>query len=184
MSTLDPTQITTAEQLLRHSQAFEPCELVRGELIVMTPAGAFHGKIARRLLTKIGNHIDVGNLGELFPGDTGFLLETSPDTVRSPDIAFVCAERMPVDPVEGFFPVPPDLAVEIRSPSDRNAEVLSKISQYLATGVQVVWDVNPKSKTVTIYRQQSEQVLKESDILTEETLLPGLSIDVKSLFVW
>ncbi len=150
----------------------------------MTPAGAFHGKIERLLLTRIGDYADANGLGEIFPGDTGFLLETSPDTVRSPDVAFVCAERVPPEVVEGFFPVPPDLAIEIRSPDDRNAEVLAKISQYLATGVRVVWDVNPKAKTVTIYRQESEEILRESDTLVEESLLPGFAIDVKSLFVW
>ncbi len=150
----------------------------------MTPAGAFHGKIERKLLTQISNHVDTTGLGEAFPGDTGFLLETSPDTVRSPDVAFVCAERVPSEPVEGFFPVPPDLAIEVRSPRDRNADMLAKISQYLATGVHVVWDVDPKSKTVTVYRQDSQQVLCEEDTLTEETLLPGLTIDLKSLFTW
>jgi Uma2 family endonuclease len=184
MSTLDPAQITTAEQLLLHSHAFDPCELIRGELVLMTPAGAFHGRIEALLLAKIQSHIEANGLGKVFSGDTGFVLETSPDTVRSPDVAFVCTERVPPEPVEGFFPVPPDLAIEIRSPDDRNAEVLAKISQYLATGVHVVWDVNPKAKTVTAYRQDSEEVLHGNDTLTEESLLPGLSVDVKSLFTW
>jgi len=184
MSTLDPTHITTAEQLLKHSHAFDPCELVRGELVLMTPAGAFHGHIEGVLLARVQTHVEANRLGKVFSGDTGFVLETSPDTVRSPDIAFVCVARVPPEPVEGFFPVPPDLAIEIRSSDDRNAEVLAKISHYLATGVHVVWDVNPKARTVTIYRQDSEEVLKENDVLTEAALLPGLEIEVKSLFVW
>lgn len=92
MSTLDPAQITTAEQLLRNSHAFDPCELVRGELVLMTPAGAFHGHIEALLLAKIQSHIEANGLGKVFSGDTGFVLETSPDTVRSPDVAFVSTE--------------------------------------------------------------------------------------------
>ncbi len=184
MSTISPTEIKTAEQLLKHCQAFDPCELVRGELVLMTPAGAYHGKIERRLSTQIGNCADTHGLGEVFSGDTGFLLETSPDTVRAPDVAFVRAERVPREPVEGFFPIPPDLAVEIRSPSDQNADVLAKISHYLATGVEVVWDVNPKAKTVTIYRQDAQDMFQEGDTLREESLLPGFSLHVADLFKW
>ena len=144
----------------------------------MTPAGAFHGHIEGLLLARIRSHVEANGLGKVFSGDTGFVLERSPDTVRSPDVAFVRAERVPSEPVEGFFPAPPDLAIEIRSPEDKNAEILGKIAQYLATGVQVVWDVNPKTKTVTVYRQDSEEILRTSDTLTEESLLPGLAIDV------
>ena len=107
MSTLDPAQITTAEQLLRHSHAFDPCELVRGELILTTPAGASHGHIEGLLLARLRVHVEANGLGKVFSGDTGFILETSPDTVRSPDVAFVCSERVPPEPVEGFFPGPP-----------------------------------------------------------------------------
>ena len=184
MSTISPTEIKTAEQLLKHCHAFDPCELVRGELVLMTPAGVYHGKIERRLSTQIGNHTDASGLGEVLSGDTGFLLETDPDTVRAPDVAFVRAERVPQEPVEGFFPGPPDLAVEIRSPSDRNADVLAKISHYLATGVEVVWDVNPKTKTVTTYRQDTQEVFQEGDTLTEESLLPGFTLEVTDLFKW
>lgn len=184
MSTLDRTQITTAQQLLRHSHAFDPCELVRGELILMTPAGALHGHIEGLLLTRIRSHVEANSLGKIFSGDTGFVLETSPDTVRSPDVAFVCAERVPADPVEGFFPIPPDLAIEIRSPDDKNADILAKISQYLATGVQVVWDVNPKTKTIKVYRQESEETVAEGEVLREESLLPGFALEVKDVFAW
>lgn len=184
MSTISPTEIKTAEQLLKHCHAFDPCELVRGELVLMTPAGSFHGEIESRLCTRMRTHVDASELGKVFPGDTGFLLETSPDTVRAPDVAFVRAERVPRDPVEGYFPGPPDLAVEIRSPSDQNADVLAKISHYLATGVEVVWDVNPKTKTVTTYRQDTQEVFHEGDTLTEESLLSGFTVKVADLFKW
>jgi len=67
--------------------------------------------------------------------------------VRVPDIASVRADRLPTEPITGFFLGPPDLAAEVRSPSDRPGEMADKIAMYLEVGVQVVWDVDPEWPT-------------------------------------
>ena len=74
MSTLDPTHITTAEQLLKHSHAFDPCELVRGELVSHgLQQGHFHGHIEGVLLARVQTHVEANRLGKVFSGDTGFV---------------------------------------------------------------------------------------------------------------
>ena len=185
MATVNTTNITTAEQLLELPDDFGPCELVRGELTMMTPAGSRHGRAEARLLSRIEAFADKQELGSVFPSDSGFLLERNQDTVRCPDVAFVCAARMPAEPIDGFFPGPPDLAVEIRSSSTRLPDVLAKISHYLETGVKVVWDVDPETQTVTIYRAAGTVETYSGDAtLTEPELLPGFSIALKEIFVW
>ena len=185
MATVNTAHITTAKQLLELPEDFGPCELVRGELIMMTPAGSRHGRVEARILSRLDRFVEEAGMGAVFPGDTGFLLEQNKDTVRCPDVAFVGAARMPADPIIGFFPGPPDLAVEVRSPSKKLPEVLSKISQYLETGVQVVWDVDPEARRVTIYHAGgSVETLSGDTTMTEPELLPGFSLSLKDIFTW
>lgn len=185
MATINTANITTAKQLLELPDNFGPCELVRGELTMMTPAGSRHGRAEARLLSRIEAFADKQKLGFVFPSDSGFLLERDEHTVRCPDVAFVCAARMPAEPIDGFFPGPPDWAVEIRSPSTRLPELLAKIAHYLETGVKVVWDVDLDAQTVTIYRAAGTVETSSGDAtLTEPELLPGFFIALKEIFVW
>jgi Uma2 family endonuclease len=183
MATINTESITTAEQLLELPDDFGLCELVRGELIMMNAAGWPHGRVERKILVKMANFVEEHRLGEVSTSDTGFILERNPDTVRSPDVGFVRASRIPSEPIQGFFPGPPDLAVEIHSPSDRPGEIRSKIKQYLETGVVVVWEVDPEARTVTVHRRDGS-VEKHSGeaVLTEPGLLPGFSMAIEDIF--
>ena len=182
MATRTPP-ITTVEQLLAEPDDLGPCELVRGELIMMTPAGFRHGNIEANLIIVLGTWNRVQRAGRILSGDTGFILERDPDTVRSPDVAFVCNERLPDTLPEGFFPGPPDLAIEIRSPEDRPEAIRAKIAEYLRLGVQVVWDVDPKSKQVIVHRAGNEsRAHSEDDTLTAPGLLPEFELRVGEVF--
>jgi Uma2 family endonuclease len=151
----------------------------------MAPAGSRHGRTEGEIFGILHAFVRKNKLGVVFPGDSGFLLERNEDTVRCPDVAFVWAARMPAEPIDGFFPGPPDLAVEIRSPSTRLPELLAKISHYLETGVKVVWDVDLETQTVTIFRAAGTVETFSGDAtLTEPELLPGFSVALKEIFVW
>lgn len=103
-------------------------ELVKGELVQTTLAGSQHGYIAGRLLTFLGHHVLTNQLGEVFATETGFKLESAPDTVRAPDISFIAKSRLPS---EAYWPIAPDLVAEIISPHDISQEVQAKVNEYL-----------------------------------------------------
>ena len=118
MTTAGP-QLLTAGDLLRLYSKGVRGELIRGVLHETMPAGLRHGKIAMLLGAKFVTHVAPAGLGHVFGSDSGVLLETDPDTVREPDIAYVSLERLPLDAdIDGYCPVAPDLVVEIKSPSD------------------------------------------------------------------
>ncbi len=72
----------------------EACvELVAGELVAMSPAGAQHGEIAVIIVAALFNHVRPRGLGKVYAAETGFVLSRNPDTVRAPDAAFVSAAR-------------------------------------------------------------------------------------------
>ncbi|MDP9363937.1 MAG: Uma2 family endonuclease [Chloroflexota bacterium] len=114
----------------------------------------------------------------------GLFLAHEPDTVVAPDVAFVRAERLP-SPSErrGFSPVVPDLAVEVVSPSDRQAKVDEKVALYLAAGVPLLWVAYPRRRVVRVHRPGREPVeLGEGDVLDGEDVLPGFRLPVADVF--
>jgi Uma2 family endonuclease len=174
--------ITTAEQLF-NAPDLGRCELLRGELKMMSPAGSRHGWVVMYLTLKIGDFVTDHHLGVVFGAETGFLIGRNPDTVRAPDVAFVTVARVPEELPEGFFPGPPDLALEVLSPGDRASEVLAKVQDWLQTGACAVWVVDPNSKTVTVYHdRQKITILSAGDELTGGDLLPGFRLAVADLF--
>ena len=175
-------KIVTAEQLLS-APGLGRCELVRGELIMMSPAGARHGRIVVNITTPLDVFVRQHALGSVFGAETGFQISHDPDTVRAPDVAFVRTDRMGVEPDHGFFPGAPDLAVEVLSPEDRAGEVQAKVQDWLHSGCRGVWVVDPRTRSVTIYRSRSEiVVLIESDTLSDCDLLPAFSLPVAEIF--
>ena len=159
-------------------------ELIRGELRRMPPAGGEHGSIGMEWGRRIANHVVDHNLGETYGADTGFTIASDPDIVLAPDIAFIRTERLP--PKEErvkYLAVPPDLAVEVVSPSDRPAEVAEKVALYLAAGVPLVWVLWPQTKTIAVHRPGREPLLLGvEDVLDGGDVLPGFRLRVAELF--
>jgi Uma2 family endonuclease len=176
------SNITTAEQLLAAGD-IGPCELVGGELMMMSPAGSRHGRVAMRVGSAIESHANEHQLGAVFAAETGFIIERNPDTVLAPDVAFVERDRIHLMPEEGYFPGPPDLAVEVLSPNDKAGEVLAKVRRWLDAGCRAVWIADPKERTIMVHRKdQPLGTWTEGETLTDEALLPDFELDVAKVF--
>jgi Uma2 family endonuclease len=86
-------------------------------------------------------------------------------------------------PKQGYFPGPPDLAVEVLSPHDTASEVLSKVQDWLDAGTASVWIADPERKTVSIYHGDAPvRLFREGDEVTDEDILPGLCVSVNDIF--
>ena len=88
------TKLVTADELLMMPDDGFHYELVRGELKRMSPTGDEHGRVTMELAAPLHAHVKRNQLGRVYAAETGFKLESNPDTVRAPDIAFVRAERI------------------------------------------------------------------------------------------
>jgi Uma2 family endonuclease len=178
------TKPMTADELLAMPDDGYRYELVRGELIRMSPTGDEHGAVTMELATALNLHVKQHNLGRVYAAETGFKLESDPDTVRASDIAFVRRERVEATgKLTGFRSGAPDLVVEVLSPSDRIGKVEGKVAQWLEAGARMVWVVSPKLKTITSYRSLTDIVtLTETDILDGGDVVPGFQIKVAEIF--
>ena len=177
------TKPMTAEELLRNQPRHKRSELVRGRLVVREPAGARHGAVTHQIARRLGNYVDERGLGRVYAAETGFQLESDPDTVRAPDVAFIARERLPESEPAGFPDYAPDLAVEVPGAGDRPGEVLAKVADWLNAGVRVVWVVDPERHVARVYRADgSESQFAEDDALNGEDLLPGFSLRLADIW--
>jgi len=132
----------------------------------------------------LDNHVTANKLGAVYAAETGFLISSDPDTVRAPDVAFVSQRRLDeIGDVEGYWPGAPDLVVEVISPSDTHTEVEEKVFEWLGAGALMVVVVNPRKRSVTVYRSLVDiRVLTESDRLDGGDVVPGWTMPVKDIF--
>ncbi|MDE0076034.1 MAG: Uma2 family endonuclease [Caldilineaceae bacterium] len=177
-------KLLTADELLHlYSQGVRG-ELLRGVLCETMPAGVRHGKTVIKLSFQLEAFVEPRQMGTILASDVGFLLERDPDTVREPDVAFISARRLPPDQdVPGYFEGPPDLAVEIASPSDSPRQLFDKARMWISFGVPLVWTVDPEARTLDVHQPNQPLVrLSADDMLDGGQVLPGFSCNVRDIF--
>lgn len=173
----------TADELL-HFPSDWHYELIEGYLrLLMMPTGDLHCSCTMLFGSFVTVYIVSKGLGFVFSSECGFQLADNPDTVKSPDFAFVAKARMP--PFTGkYAKVAPDLVLETRSPSDRKAGIEEKIAEWLSFGVLYVLDLNPAKETLAIHRPGHEPVtLTKTDTFTAEDILPGFALPLTKVFI-
>ncbi len=173
---LKPIKMTLEEFL---ESDLERYEYAKGELIPMPPTSVEHGYISANLSSLLHLYVREKQLGRVIISDTGFRVG---EQVLIPDIAFLANARIP-DNLSKASPIPPDLAVEVVSPTDVLYRVEEKAFTYLEAGTQLVWVLKPRSKTVTVYRSETDiTLLTRNDTLTGENVVEGFSCQVADLF--
>jgi Uma2 family endonuclease len=178
------TKTMTDEELLEMPDDGISYELVQGELLMAPPPGSEHGEVTMNLAGPLHQHVKTHRLGVVFAAETGFKLESDPDPVGAPDVAFMRRERIDQGgDVKGYREGAPDLIVEVLSPSDTFGKVESKVTQWLDSGACMVWVVSPKLHTVTVYRSLTDiRTLTEKDILDGDDVVPGFQIKIADIF--
>lgn len=180
------TRLYTAEDLWT-MPGDEPWELWDGELKKVPPAGGEPSTIASIINFHLRLHLRDVPLGTVTSADGGYVLlrEGGRDTVVAPDVAFVRWDRLPEGRVpRTYIPVPPDLAVEVQSPSDEPRDMAAKRDLYARAGVPLLWWVDPAARTVTVHRPgHPPATLTEADTLDGADILPGLTIPIADFFV-
>lgn len=183
------TRLVTADELLvmPHRDAHgNDCRLslIRGEVQTMSPTGVTHGILCARLATELSIFVRENRLGIICGAETGFMVERDPDTVVGADVAFLNREQLErLENIDKFAPFAPDLAVEVLSPSNTVNEMDEKIAFYFAAESRLVWIVNPKRRTVSVYRSTVEvRILGVQETLDGGEVLPGFSYKLSELF--
>jgi Uma2 family endonuclease len=158
------------------------CELVDG-VLVEKPTGFSESRIASLLITAFQTFVDAHDLG-IVTGESG-MIRMPANLVRIPDVAYFAWKKFPGRelPDEGAPEVVPDLAVEVLSKSNTKKEMERKLGEYFQIGARLVWFVDPRSKTVSVYSSPTRvKVFSVRDFLDGGKILPGFKLPVKKLF--
>ncbi len=172
----------TVEDLEKMQQQYPDyrLELVKGNIIVMSPSGYESDEVAAEMIAQLRNWVRPRKIGRVTASSAGFRLPNS--DLRAPDASFVLAERLRRSP-KSFAQLAPDLTVEVKSPSDNLEDVRAKIREFLALGTRVGILINPDNRIVEVYYSGQEAIiLRDGDVLTVPDLLPGWEVQVSDLW--
>lgn len=179
------TKLMTAEDLWELGESGSAGrELIRGELREMAPTGDEHGELSASISWFLMLHVRQHTLGTVYGAETGFFIARDPDVVLAPDAAFVQAGRLhPERDRRKFVEIPPDLVVEVNSPSDSASDVTDKVMTYLDAGVRLVWVIDPHRRVITVYTpDRNGRILTTSDHLDGGDVLPGFRVSIAEIF--
>ena len=176
-------QVITPDEFERMPDA-KGFELVEGRLVERR-VSVESSQIAAEIIYLLKAAVRASREAVVFEAELAYCCHPdAPEKLRRPDVSLVRRERMAgVSPNARVMPIPADLAVEVIAPTDRACAVSEKIEEYIAAKFPLVWVVDPKTRTVTIHRQDGTvSKLHEPDTITGESALPGFSCRVEEFF--
>jgi len=158
-------------------------ELLGGEIIMAPSPKPYHQEILKHLLWHLVAHVEKESRGEVYPSPLDVILTN--EDVAQPDLLFVKSERLHIvkeDAIHG----PPDLVVEVLSPSTAERDRSYKRTLYDRCGVQEYWIVDPDPKQIEVlalgesgYRSAGR--FGAGDVLTSP-LLSDFTLPLDSVF--
>jgi len=174
--------MATVQEYLDLSPGGPHYQLIEGELRMAPAPNRKHQRILRRLGNRLCDHAEYNQLGEVFyaPFDV-FLTDFN---VFQPDLLFVAEARKGLVSMRGVEG-PPDLVVEILSPSTAKEDLGPKKHVYAATGVSEYWIIDPDANAVAVYFpsrsiDEPAKILRPGEWLTSD-FFPGLEIDLQRI---
>lgn len=180
-----PILIASENEVALPAQDEPLYEMVNGQRVDLQPMSAYTTWLASRLQGRLWPHVEENLLGTSVI-EMLFILDAEHDLRRRPDVAFVSAERWPLDralPRTGDWAVAPNLAVEVISPNDVFKDVLAKLREYFRYGVQLVWVIAPEEQQIYVYDSPTQvRILTVRDELTGGEVLPGFRMPLASFF--
>jgi Uma2 family endonuclease len=178
------TLLMTAEEYALLPDDGRLTELVRGEIVEMNQPTPRHGQVCGNVYFHLRLYVESAQSGHVVCNDTGILTGRNPDTIRGGDVWFISYAKVPAGPLPSkYLTIPPDLVFEVLSPGNSRAEILHKVSEYLAAGVPTVCILDPEEELAHIfYPRKGNVILKPNEQLTFPEILPGFSVPVHRLF--
>jgi Uma2 family endonuclease len=177
----------TEEQFVRLCQENSDLRIeltARGELVIMPPTGLESGRRNTKLTQRLANWAETDGTGIVCDSSTLFTLPNG--AKRSPDASWVQQARwdaLPARERTGFGLLCPDFVVELRSPTDRLADLQEKMQEYLDNGARLGWLIDPLEKRVYVYRpDQPVEVLDDPPTVNGGPVLPGFVLHVRELW--
>jgi len=177
-----PGQATEADLLRVNDGKQGLCELI-DQVLVEKTMGNFESQLAALIIFSLHDFLRNKKIGFVL-GEAG-LFRVAPDQMRSPDVSFVAWNRFPKgrSSRQAVYDFAPDLAVEVLSKGNTQAEMDRKLREYFQAGTRLVWYLDPQQRQMRVYSAVDDvQVVEESGVVDGGEVLPGFSMSLAELF--
>jgi Uma2 family endonuclease len=176
----------TIDEFLKQHGGELGVELVKGRVVRWPMPGARHGFVCLTAGSIIRDFVVGQKLGRVMSNDTFVKIRPDPDgTLRGGDVCYWSYAKLPREArsPEGVIEAPPELVVEVLSPTNRWSEMYAKIGDYLSAGVLVVVVLDQRTESASVYRpDEFQQVFHNGDEVVLPDVLPGFAVPVKRFF--
>ena len=153
-------------------------EYIDGEIIEV-PSNAYSSEVSAQIIRHLGNFVYPNRLGHVTGEGGGYKVAGAR---LAPDAAFVSNKRQGKLDRQGYNSVASDLAVEVKSPTDKDIALEKKLKKYAEAGV-LVWVFYPDSRQVKVQAPGQEvKTLGIDDTLDGGDVLPGFILSVRDMF--
>ncbi len=189
MITSEPVILNLKNVGLSDEQFYQLCQInenwkleqtAKGELLIMPAVGAISGNRESDLNADVVIWNRQTKLGKVFSSSTIFTLPNG--AKRSPDVAWITNKRwqtLSEEEKEKFAPICPDFVIELRSRTDSLSQLQEKMQEYLDSGLQLGWLIDPQNQQVEIYRQnQQVEIVQLPTNLSGEDVLPEFILEL------
>lgn len=176
--------LVSAEDFERIAEVLGPSELVKGEIVPMSPGGVRHSRVTGNAYSVLDAYCRSRDIGRVLTGEAGVIVARRPDTVRGADVAYISYARLPKGPLpKGFLQQPPELVIEVLSDDTSWEKVEEKVADYHGAGVDLVWVLDPHTLALRVYeRGRTPILLRDTDTVSADRLFPGFACQVAAFF--
>ncbi len=151
-------------------------EIIEGELYMAPAPIPKHQKICHNIQRLLGNYLQKNNAGEIYPSPVDVVFDKS--NILQPDIIFIARDNLSIV-TEKNIQGPPNLVIEILSPSTIRKDRISKLRVYARFEVKNVWIIDPDNQTLEAFELGKEKNYHLiSSIAGEEEFRPSLFPDL------
>jgi Uma2 family endonuclease len=184
---LQPAVEMTAEQFHEFcllNPDFRMERTARGDIQIMAPTGGIASAQNSEIIAQLTIWAKQAGNGVVFDSSGGFVLPSG--AIRSPDAAWVRHARLAAltsQQKRGFLPLCPDFVVELCSPSDQLPGVQEKMAEYVASGAQLGWLIDPDRHCVHVYRADGAvEILNNPTRVSGDPVLLGFVLDLTPIW--
>jgi len=177
-----PLGTATEQDVIEAERRGHLCELIDGTLVEKA-MGWHESRVAMALGHLLESFLDEHDLGIVTGADGTIRLMAG--QVRIPDVAFFSWNRFPDRrlPEEPIPDLAPDLAIEVLSPGNTEAEMRRKLRDYYTAGARLVWYIEPRQRTARVYTAVDQETeIGEDQSLSGGDVLPGFELPLRDLF--
>jgi Uma2 family endonuclease len=162
----------------------EPCELIDGRIVPMSPTNPEHGRIELNIAAAFRAAVRTQHLGLVMVGEVGIFTKRNPDRVRAADVVYIShAEYARRTRRRAYLDVAPELVIEILSPENPHVDIREKVEEYLAIGVRLVLVVDPATRTIVAERADSKGTRYAiGELVPCGDIIPGFELPVSDAF--